>query len=104
MCLKDVTVFVWKTAKNCFFGGFRAFCRNFRLFQSCLEAVLNQFGHCFGLKKPTFGPIFNSKGPKMTTTFEILGLKFCHIDRFEGSVLAIFGVKKVVFWTFSKLF
>ena len=35
---------------------------------------------------------------------EILGQKFAHFGRFEASFLTIFGVKKVVFWTFSKLF
>ena len=40
----------------------------------------------------------------MTPIFEILGEKNAHFDRFEGSFLAIFGVEKVIFWTFSKLF
>ena len=40
----------------------------------------------------------------MTSKIEILGLKFAHFGRFEGSFLTILGVKKVVFWTFSKLF
>ena len=40
----------------------------------------------------------------MTPEIEILGQNFAHFDRFEGSFLTILGVKKVVFWTFSKLF
>ena len=40
----------------------------------------------------------------MTTEIEILGQNFAHIDRFEGSFLTIFWVKKVVFSTFSKFF
>ena len=40
----------------------------------------------------------------MTLKTEILGQNFAHFGRFEGSFLTILGVKKVVFWTFSKLF
>ena len=40
----------------------------------------------------------------MTPIIEFFGKNFAHIDRFEGYFLTIFGVKKVVFWTFSKLF
>ena len=40
----------------------------------------------------------------MTPKIEILGQKFAHFGRFEGSFLTILGVKKVDFWTFSKLF
>ena len=40
----------------------------------------------------------------MTLKTEILGQKFAHFGQFEGSFLAILGVKKVDFWTFSKLF
>ena len=40
----------------------------------------------------------------MTPKFEILGQTFAHFNGFEGSFLTILGVKKVVFWTFSKIF
>ena len=40
----------------------------------------------------------------MTLKTEILGQNFVHFGRFEGSFLTILGVKKVDFWTFSKLF
>ena len=40
----------------------------------------------------------------MTPKIEIFIQKFAHFGRFDGSFLTIFGVKKVVFWTFSKLF
>ena len=40
----------------------------------------------------------------MTLKTEILGQNFAHFCRFEGSFLTILGVKKVDFWTFSKLF
>ena len=40
----------------------------------------------------------------MTPKIEILGQKFAHFGRFEGSFLTILGVKKVDFSTFSKLF
>ena len=40
----------------------------------------------------------------MTLKTEILGQNFAHFGRFEGSFLTILGVKKVDFWTFSKLF
>ena len=39
----------------------------------------------------------------MTPIIEILGQKFAHFDRLEGSFLAILEVKKVVFLTFSKI-
>ena len=40
----------------------------------------------------------------MTPKIEILDQKFAHFGRFQGSFSTIFGVKKVVFSTFSKLF
>ena len=40
----------------------------------------------------------------MTPKIKIFGQNFAHFDRFEGSFLTILGVKKVDFWTFSKLF
>ena len=40
----------------------------------------------------------------MTLKTEILGQNFAHFGRFEGSFLTILEVKKVDFWTFSKLF
>ena len=40
----------------------------------------------------------------MILKIEILGQKFAHFGRFGGSFLTILGVKKVDFWTFSKLF
>ena len=40
----------------------------------------------------------------MTPKIEIFGQNFAHFGGFEGSFLTILGVKKVVFWTFSKLF
>ena len=40
----------------------------------------------------------------MTLEIENFDPKFAHFGRFEGSFLAILVVKKVVFWTFSKLF
>ena len=40
----------------------------------------------------------------MTPKIEIFGQKFAYFGRSEGSFLTILGVKKVVFWTFSKLF
>ena len=40
----------------------------------------------------------------MTPIIEIFGQKFAHFGGFEGSFLAIFEVKKVIFRTFSKLF
>ena len=40
----------------------------------------------------------------MTPKIEIFDQKFAHFGNFEGSFLTILGVKKVVFWTFSKLF
>ena len=39
----------------------------------------------------------------MTPKIEILGQKFGHFGGFEGSFLTIFGVKKDVLWTVSKL-
>ena len=35
---------------------------------------------------------------------KIFDHKFAHFGGFEGSFLTILWVKKVVFWTFSKLF
>ena len=40
----------------------------------------------------------------MTPKIEFIGQNFAHFDRFEGSFLTIFGIEKVVSWTFSKLF
>ena len=40
----------------------------------------------------------------MTSKIKNFGQKFAHFGRSEGSFLAILGVQKVVFWTFSKLF
>ena len=40
----------------------------------------------------------------MTPKIEIFGQNWAHFGGFEGSFLTILGVKKVVFWTFSKLF
>ena len=40
----------------------------------------------------------------MNPKIEILGQNFAQFGRFEGSFLTILGVKKVDFWTFSKLF
>ena len=40
----------------------------------------------------------------MTPKIENFGQKIAHFDRFEGSFLTILRVKKVKFWTFSKLF
>ena len=40
----------------------------------------------------------------MTSKIEIFGQKFAHFGQFEESFLAILGVKKVDFSTFSKLF
>ena len=40
----------------------------------------------------------------MTPKIEILGQKFAHFGRFEGSFLTILGVKKVDFSTIPKLF
>ena len=40
----------------------------------------------------------------MTPEIEILGQNVAHFDRFVGSFLTIFRVKKVDFSTFSKLF
>ena len=40
----------------------------------------------------------------MTPTIEIFGQKLAHFGGFDGSFLTILGVKKVVFWTFGKLF
>ena len=40
----------------------------------------------------------------MTPKIKIFDQKFAHFGRFEGSFLAILGVKKVQLWTFSKLF
>ena len=40
----------------------------------------------------------------MTSKIKIFDQKFAHFGRFEGSFLAILGVKKVDFSTFSKLF
>jgi len=40
----------------------------------------------------------------MTPKIEILGQKFAHFGRFQGSFSTILGVKKAVFSTFSKLF
>ena len=40
----------------------------------------------------------------MTQKIEIFDQNFAHFGGFEGLFLAIFGVEKVVFWTFSKLF
>ena len=39
----------------------------------------------------------------MTSKSEILGQKKAHFGGFEGSFLTIFGVKKDVLWTVSKL-
>ena len=67
------------------------------LFRNCLGIVS-------GLKIPTFGCIFSSKGREMTPKTEIFDQNFAHFGRFEGSFLTILGVEKVVLWTFSKLF
>ena len=40
----------------------------------------------------------------MTPKIEIFGQNLAHFGGFDGSFLTILGVKKVVFWTFSKLF
>ena len=40
----------------------------------------------------------------MTPKIENFGQKYAHFGSFEGSFWTILGVKKVVFWTFSKLF
>ena len=40
----------------------------------------------------------------MTPKIKILGQNFAHFGSFEGSFLTLFGVEKVIFWTFSKLF
>ena len=40
----------------------------------------------------------------MTQKIEILDQNFAHFGGFEGLFLAIFGVKKVIFWTFSMFF
>ena len=40
----------------------------------------------------------------MNLKVEMFGQKIANFYRSEGSFLTIFGAKKVVFWTFSKLF
>ena len=40
----------------------------------------------------------------MIPKIEIFGQNLAHFGGFEGSFLTILWVKKVVFWTFSKLF
>ena len=40
----------------------------------------------------------------MTPKIEIFDEKMAHFGGFEGSFLTILWVKKVVFWTFSKMF
>ena len=40
----------------------------------------------------------------MTQKIENYSQNFAHFGSFEGSFLAILGVEKVIFWTFSKLF
>ena len=40
----------------------------------------------------------------MTLKIAIFGQKLAYFGQFEGSFLTILGVKKVDFWTFSKLF
>ena len=40
----------------------------------------------------------------MTPTIEIIIKHLAHFGGFDGSFLTILGVKKVVFWPFSKLF
>ena len=74
------------------------------LFQSFLELFRNCLGIVLGLRRPTFGCIFSSKGPLMTPKIDIFCQKFAHFGGFEGSFLTILEVKKVDFWTFSKLF
>ena len=40
----------------------------------------------------------------MTPKIEIFDQKYAHFGSVEGSFLTILGVKKVILWTFSKLF
>ena len=40
----------------------------------------------------------------MTPKIKIFGQNLAHFGGFEGSFLTFLGVKKVVFWNFSKLF
>ena len=42
--------------------------------------------------------------PEIEILVQILSVLKRHFGRSEGSFLAILGVKKVVFWTFLKLF
>ena len=72
------------------------------------KVVLDMFRKClvfvFGVKGSTLRCILSFEDRYMTLKIEILGQQFDHFGRFEGSFLTILGVKKVDFWTFSKLF
>ena len=55
----------------------------------------------FDLKRPS---IFRSKGQYMTSKIKICIQSWRHFWHLRGSLLALLGFEKVVFWTFKKLF
>ena len=73
-------------------------------FLDFLKVVLEMFRSClgviFGLKMPTFSCIFSSKGRYMTSKIKF----WVKIWPSERVILTILGSKKVIFWTFWKLF
>ena len=72
-------------------------------FKVVLELFEKFLSFVFGLKKPTFDCMLSYKGRYISTKIEISCQKFANFGRFKGSFLTILGVKKVVFWSFTKL-
>ena len=81
--------------------------------KSCIFDFSRLFGNCFcklsrhsfwHWKRPSFYCIFSSQGLYLILNFEIFSQNISHFDRFEGSLLAIFGFRKVVSGLFESYF
>jgi len=59
---------------------------------------------CLAIKANDFNFIFITNKPKIELVGRQWTQKSTLFGGFEGSFLTILGVKKVIFWTFSKLF
>ena len=93
----------WMVGGGWWVGG-RIFWSNFDFFQSCLEVVLKLFGHCFWTQRAHTCVYIDPKNFLVTTNIEIFWWKFGNFFKTGTRDFTILGAKKVVFWTFCKLF
>ena len=86
------------------YGVGRIFGHFWDFFKYVRELFRKFLGIVFGLKRSTFGCIVNWKCRRMTLKIEIFSQNFNHFGRLRGWFWTIFGVKKISFGNFSKLF